>query len=339
MENDYYLHNFHVKSGRGMSCTMHEYRNLFGIGWHEADNESAAPSSSMLTKSTLVRRAYTEKPSCAYYRGESGRVQRVRSRCETQKEILSVWWKHALQGHIQQRMSMQVGKNKADMTLWGRYERLYQPDSLSQFDKYFSRGWSTPVRRSHAAQHAEEDEEHGADLLRRIMSGFSSNEVPMNEKRGVFPKISTMALGDFTRLHGYGSFSESSLRRFVEFHSKLDSSFHDHYADSNLGIGTVSPRDEYVRYLSPCVDMAPPPQTHDDNKIKEFKDCLTDYSLSADDVNGIQKVSFQYGEACFSEIEEGLTTVLTSLVKRQIPPLRNYTTWTLQRLNEGRFRY
>jgi hypothetical protein len=292
MESDYYLHNFHVKTGRGTSCSMSSYRRAFGIAWNELDAESPVSSPSLSRKSILTRRYSLDTVSG---RGgeEPRRVQRVRNRCEAQNGALSAWWKHALQAHVQQRMWMQLGRNQAEIVLPPRFERVYQPENLCQFDRYFSRAWSTPVRRSHAAQHTEGVEDGDTGDLSRLISGGSPPTKNPDEATQAVESSGKVMLGNFTDKYGYEPWSESSLRRFSEYHSKLTTVVPDVSYIGNLEKVASTPREEYIRYLTPSVDVSEPPQRYRAETVQEFKECLQDYILGADDVVGIQKVSLQ----------------------------------------------
>jgi hypothetical protein len=55
-ETDYYLHNFHVKAGRGTMYSMKTYQRAFGIDWPEEGRdgrEPAAPTPPPLAKASL----------------------------------------------------------------------------------------------------------------------------------------------------------------------------------------------------------------------------------------------------------------------------------------------
>ena len=45
LESDYYLHNFHVKSGRGSLQAMKLYQRTFGTDWDDEDEEGEGMSS------------------------------------------------------------------------------------------------------------------------------------------------------------------------------------------------------------------------------------------------------------------------------------------------------
>jgi len=170
METDYYLHNLHVKAGRGTRHSMGTFQRAFGVEWNEEEDlslrENETPMSSPLPR--MQKRDVSDQatdsdrsgPSLEKYNTEEAwRITRVRQRCNTQTDALSLWWKAAIQAYIQQRMWMQLGRNTAESMLPPRFERLYQPDKLAHFDQIFARSWSTPVRSSHSSQHSTSVEE------------------------------------------------------------------------------------------------------------------------------------------------------------------------------------
>ena len=281
-----------MKSGKGTSCSMNSYRRAFGIVWNE-ETESSYPeySQSALSfgKASMTRRT-SSLGSIGSVPGrhgeESRKVQLVRSRCQLQNEALSTWWRFALQAHLQQRMWMQLGRNQVETNLPPRFERVYQPENLGQFDRYFSRAWSTPVRRSHAAQHTDGVEDGAApgDLV-RVITGHvqDSNPLETTEDSG------KVTVRDFVDKYGFDLWSENSLRRFSEYHSKLTRVPDAAYSGS-LEKNTASTRDEYVRYLNPSNDRSEHPQEYRPERVEEFKECLSDCMLDANDVSGIRKV-------------------------------------------------
>jgi hypothetical protein len=184
METDYYLHNFHVKTGKGTLQSMKGYQRAFGVtDWNEDDQfdfsnekDSVASTGSLVRPRRLHSRNMTagSLDSAVYSKQEekSRRIATVRKRCKAQNQALSSWWKIAIQSNIQQRMWMQLGKSPSESMLPPRFERLYQPEKMAQFDRFFARSWATPVRRSHSAQHSEaSDDEREIAEFRRNISG------------------------------------------------------------------------------------------------------------------------------------------------------------------------
>ena len=139
LDNDYYLHNFHVNAGSLQS--MKAYQSMFGVDWSDLeDQDSHAHHRNESVGSTLTSA------------DDTARIDRVKQRCVAQNEALSVWWKAAIQAYIQQRMWMKLGRNSGS-SLPPRFDRLYRPNELSHFDKVFARPWATPSRLSHEDQH------------------------------------------------------------------------------------------------------------------------------------------------------------------------------------------
>mmetsp|Transcript_40203 Transcript_40203/g.60922 ORF Transcript_40203/g.60922 Transcript_40203/m.60922 type:complete len:380 (+) Transcript_40203:167-1306(+) len=165
MENDYYLHNFHVKAGRGYLQSMKSYQRMFGLEWSddEEDEEAAQERDSAVSAAnsaaTPKEGRVVQSRRCSDLAEGTWRIDRVRKRCNAQNEALSVWWRVAIQSYIQQRMWMQLGRSPVESLLPPRFERLYQPDKLVQFDKFFARSWATPMRLSHSAQHSRSSED------------------------------------------------------------------------------------------------------------------------------------------------------------------------------------
>ena len=120
METDYYLHNFHSQLRTVQS--MKGYQRAFGV--HDWDKISDTGSQSGESNMPAV---------------QSKRIQLVRNRCNSQNQALSSWWKLAIQANVQQRMWMQLGHNIGTPMLPPRYERIYQPSKIAQFDRFFGK--------------------------------------------------------------------------------------------------------------------------------------------------------------------------------------------------------
>ena len=258
LETDYYLHNFHSRSGKGTLCSMNSFRRTFGID------------------------AIHRKMEETHRSDGSSRVVQVRQQVEAQSEALSVWWKVALQSNLQQRMWMKLGQlAPAESLLPPKYERLYQPDKIAQFDRFFARGWATPLRRSHSAQHVDEtaaDSEGSAltrALTRRPKVPYPVDEVP--DVR-TLSDIQTPSELDATRLSGLVAYYDKQN----QFTSK-----HEFLGEICLSDSRVP--QEYIEYCSSPEINIPP--THRKRAVAEFKLRLHDCSLDPDDVNGIRKLA------------------------------------------------
>lgn len=286
-ETDYYLHNVRVKAGKGTMYTMKTYRRAFGIDWEEGRrnvNESESQSSTL--KSSRIKNILRLQQE------ESSAVKRVRHRCGSQNEALSSWWKIALQSHIKQRMWMQIGHHQNDFILPSRFERLYQPDKIGQFDRYFARGWATPARRSHAAQHSDgpESESDSANLLRVVSQDFTkhSNAESADEPRDEEGNTTVEA---FIKRSGYEPQIRPSLSSLLNHHeanrTKYDLKYLGHFDRAE-----EVPRDEYLNYVGDEGQRSLDSQSYAPEKVEEFKRCLHDYTMSSDDVAGIHAVRF-----------------------------------------------
>jgi len=271
LETDYYLHNFHVS---GSIYSMKALQRSFGVALEDDVYDGGA-----IEGEQVINRPH---------RNESQKVQRVRTLCSLQRESLSSWWKIALQSNIKQRMWMNLGDQEVEG--WPtRFERLYQPEKLGQFDRFFSRGWATPVRRSHASQHSDgpENEAESAGLTRVISENFLAPRKP--ESSDDSPEY--VSLGTFIQEHGFASKQEPTLRSFLKG-SDIEGS-EDNSKLTFLGIPNDADeevRPEYLKYVASTQDLKPTAQSSPEDTVNEFKACLRDYSLKADDVSGIRMV-------------------------------------------------
>jgi hypothetical protein len=306
MESDYYLHNFHVKAGRGSTYSMKTYERAYGIEWGNGeeddgahDKESAVSTPSVTwprqTRPTNPRPSPMQRSSSRDIAAkktqvESQRISRVRNRCKTQNDVLSMWWKVALQSYVQQRMWMKLGRmKKSESLLPPRYERLYQPEKIAQFDRFFARGWAAPVRRSHTAQHSEGSErDTDAIELRRVISGRRP-ESEHDETKG---SNKEHVLKDFVGNHGFTPRFESSLKRFAAHHDSGRSASIAQSFDyvGRLDNSEAKEHEEYLRYVEKSSSLFDAPHSYQKETVAEFEACLHDYSLKADEVVGIRKV-------------------------------------------------
>ena len=138
IETDYYLHNFHVKSGKGTLHSMKGYQRAFGVvEWNEdedgdfsvnekdsATSSNSLPPSKVLRPARPVARSVTSTSvDSTVSKNEESRISKVRRRCTVQNQALSSWWKIAIQANIQQRMWMQLSRSPAESLLPPRFER------------------------------------------------------------------------------------------------------------------------------------------------------------------------------------------------------------------------
>jgi len=217
------------------------------------------------------------------------RIQKVRDRCYSQNKALSIWWKVALQSNVQQRMWMKLGNSPTETTTPSRFERFYQPEKLAQFDRFFARPWSTPVRRSHAAAHSiEADDDAEIGVFRRNISGTRRHNTMTNKKveEGKTDnqrEISVYAtLDEFAQTYGFSTSTQQGTHREVG-----DTNFLHHYV-GDLDTGSQRALQEYEEYVSPQDLNSSPFRMQ---ALQEFKQALEPLSLGVDDVSGIRLVS------------------------------------------------
>jgi hypothetical protein len=217
------------------------------------------------------------------------RIQRVRDRCYSQNKSLSMWWKVALQSNVQQRMWMRLGNNPAEpMTTTSRFDRIYQPEKLAQFDRFFARPWSTPVRRSHSAQHSSEvDDDAEIGVFRRNISGTRRHDLIKNsvdEQGGNgLERSAPMTLDEFAQTYGFNT----STHHNGTAREEDDTTYLHHYI-GDLDTGSQRALQEYEEYVSPQDYNSSPFRME---ALEEFKQALEPLSLGADDVAGIRLVS------------------------------------------------
>lgn len=229
--------------------------------------------------------------------GESQRVSRVRHQCKLQNDILSSWWKTALQANIKQRMWMQLGQHEDDEVLPTRFERLYQPEKLGQFDRFFSRGWATPVRRSHSAQHSDgpENESEASGLTRVISENFHSTGAEQTNAGG----SGGVSARYFFAEEGFAPHQKPELRSFLKRRAGQSNSGSSNF----LFLGESGPpneevRPEYGRYVGDTQNLEPASRACPRERREEFETFLRDYSLNANDVAGVRKVRIIFLSTC-----------------------------------------
>lgn len=350
MESDYYLHNFHVEDGRGSLQSMKAYQRTFVVDWSddEDDEENAADA----TASPSISRRNIKRPTRASIHsndgrnegkfaehiededdvnGESRRIARVRKRCKAQNDALSVWWRVAIQSYIQQRMWMQLGRSPTESLLPPRFERLYQPEKLAQFDKFFARSWATPTRLSHSAQHARsaDDDTERETVYRKAASPSRTQSSFMFESSGADAARSDArgesgsddeddqdtSLSDFIGQHGFKAKTSPSLPLFLKLHESDECLSGSGSAKSPLGapskdpvketlseyestlsyVGSLtqekSPRQQYIDYAKYSQMPSSFSREFRSGAHEEFTKCLYETSLDSDDVEGIRKLA------------------------------------------------
>lgn len=309
METDYYLHNFHVKEGRGVNFSMDFYRHAYGIQVDDIHSETLDRTQRVSRGSSVDTSGSSRKSSSTQLgRMESHRVENVRRRVASQNEALSIWWKSALHSNLQQRIWMKNSNEFAEGGVLGigvdrsllpsRYERLYQPEKMALFDRFFARTWATPLRSSHTAQHthinAKEPESAFGGSLSRVITApkhfsFRPQQENTNTKRhdGAITR-------KFFEANGFDAPFESKLQLFVEPHDRATwtlRSSPDFVGDLSTEVTRGVP-EEYRRYCTSSSTLYSTPLADNEKAKSEFKATLCELCLQADDVDGIRKVSF-----------------------------------------------
>jgi hypothetical protein len=188
-------------------------------------------------------------------------------------------------------MWMQLGQGNPETPMPPRFERLYQPEKLGQFDRFFSRSWTTPVRRSHSSQHSDDPEGEVDVNLRRV---FSDGVPPIIERevQGSHSiEMDETSLDDFLRRHGFDPLGQASLETFLVHQMSCETTppsdfvFLGQLDPLNMNVPAV-----YTRYVGSS-DV----QTYKSETVEEFKSCLRDYTLHSDNVGEILRVRFIVG--------------------------------------------
>ena len=212
-----------------------------------------------------------------------------------------------------------------------RFDRIYQPYKLAQFDRFFARSWAVPVRRAHSSQQVKGGSEENEKLESRKLIG----DVTLQSSS---PKLEEAKQGEslleFHTHHGYEFSQTPSLNRFVAHHARHDPPIsstkmsREPLSRSFVGrIGeTQTPCEEYLKYTSPNAEYTD--QTFRSDRIEEFRRCLQDTSMLSDDVVGIRKLaeSANIGETLRSGPYRGLhqsesAVEITTVIEEQLNAL------------------
>jgi hypothetical protein len=200
---------------------------------------------------------------------------------------------------------MKIGRSPIESMLPPRFERMYQPEKLAQFDRFFARSWATPVRRSHSAQHngdmAEDFSEFKRNVYGRSLDIPDRDETKDDEEDQ--DNIETM--DHFISKHGFQPKKRSTLRRFVQQHDIYDDEVkpsrsilsnddvteklpsYRYIGDTNRW--NDNPREEYLRCVKPSEYLES--SLYNPVAFEEFKESLHPMSLNANDVHGIQELA------------------------------------------------
>lgn len=236
MESDYYLHNFHIRAGQGSLKTMKSYEEIFAVDWsddEDTQNESGL-SISPIKKIKPLNPKHTKTNSADFLIDTfnksdiKDKIKGIQKRCHKQNKDLSIWWKVAIHANIKERMWMKLESDSPESDFPSRFDRLYQPEKLAQFDKYFSRNYTTPLRLSHSAQHAQSADD-AKETIRSAVSSSDTNS-PSNQvvaydynsdsDESTSSEESYHTIDDFIQKHGFQSSNNSSLSHFTNHHER-----------------------------------------------------------------------------------------------------------------------
>jgi len=234
METDYYLHNFHVKGGRGSMHSMKYFQRYFSVDWYDDDDKKHDKNEKEFNKkASIVEEIGSNTSLNILCPNNDLLIRRVKKVCKMQNEALTVWWRVAIQSYIQQRMWMHLGRSPSESYFPERFESIYQPGVLSQFDEMLTRSWATPKRPSRSAQQsALADEDSDTLLVRknisprinscgeagiRIWKDAESYEVREDEE-GKDNEENIISINGFVKKHGFTSQRKPTFSRFLKSH-------------------------------------------------------------------------------------------------------------------------
>jgi len=233
MQDDFYLHNVHVRCG-GESMVAH--RRAFGFEWNDDEDEQEVTTQQNddLGNSLDVQNGgSTDNPLQLKTYASLDPADRVYRKCKAQDKSRGVWWQIAVQSYIQQRMWMQLVRENTEIVHPPRFERIYQPEKLAQFDKLFARSWALPIRLSHAAQHSQPDaadicNSHYKNFLHNYKKEKLSSQVETNELESTETSSSSdsdesyYTIKDFVNNHGFKAKHRPTLTNFLNYRRSLD---------------------------------------------------------------------------------------------------------------------
>ena len=89
LDNDSYLHNFHVNAGRGSLQSMKTYQHMFGVNFDDSEQDLITDLD-MKAHPNRHKRNESSRSSIGNA-DDLGRIDRVKHRCKSQNEALSLW--------------------------------------------------------------------------------------------------------------------------------------------------------------------------------------------------------------------------------------------------------
>ena len=320
LEHDFYLHNFHIKSGTNTMESMELHQHTFSSHLEDddpshKDNRSDVGVGGGVSTPLVRRKMATHShghhghqrrlsiPSSSFKDAEgikndqeSWRVTRIRNRCAKQyEEGLSLWWRHAIQAYIEQRCWMHIRGNNRFVT---SSSALQLDDEWFEFDRYFSRVWGRPLFSNMLSKNNKAfEEEKEAILLHRKhfpqrkddRHKYSSSKKEEEEE----DDEARLTVKEFSQKFGYKSEAEAYLSSFLkeDQFGRISRRSGDEESKSQGQFSIVhKSHQKYIKYVQP---RNQPFRTKDREEIvrKEFSNYLQDSSIESDNVQGMLSVS------------------------------------------------
>ena len=298
LENDYYLHNLHVKTGKESVASLNFYRHNFPTDLDVNDTEEKDENE--------IKEMTIGDPKCSTdsvdLSKDSLTMTRVRLHCENHKTTRTLWWKEAIASYLNHRRIY-----SSDFTRGNTLSNTYRKDKLSEFDKILFKGYEIPMRLSHAAQHTILDEDKEQLHVHRNISNCPSTVTMTDETHpSKNQDHERILLGDFLLKNNFRGNNEPLLGTFLESRSssyrhrtvsqtatKIDVKESEEGLNSAVFVGQFSndssPPQDYVNYTEKLV-VNPYDSRYRHNRLEELKRSLHESNLAANDVDGILKV-------------------------------------------------
>lgn len=290
MEGDYYLHNYHVKSGLASMQAMKQNHPSMALLEEKVDisgdfvrSIQSPPLDKGLSQYTNRNFAMRTKSGLKMLEvnknKESARVQVIRKRCHNHNEALSVWWRNAIQKYIEQRCWMSLGGSSINLV--SKFERDHgAQNEIVQFDRYFARPYTRSLPSNTRSKEKKVVKEENKALLqnRKKMSVVDIELITDLEENN--DDENQVLLAQILKSEHYGK-EATYLSNFLKcqkgnlIHIPLENGLNDVYQTY------INPREEKN-------------STKDDAE-KQYLKYLHDVNLASDDVDGILKVGSTCG--------------------------------------------
>ena len=247
LESDYYLHNYHCKSGTASMKSMElcQYMAAASLGDEDMRGKRSINTTPILQRPKHITNS-SRKFSFPFKDADSGiiqdswRVERVVKRCSAQNVALTSWWRGAIQTYIDQRRWMHLGDNPFESMIPSRFERTYGAhDQLANFDHFFQRPFTRPLHASHSSQKRKADDEEKESLLlyRKTLSPHNDGlSIGNSSNFGDSDKEDEVSLKDLTQKFGYRNRRKPYLGHFLKKEALLASSNKNHDGKLVCGI-------------------------------------------------------------------------------------------------------